>query len=78
MPGRLSRSRQPPRHRQEGFLASVCHDVQQPLTVILAQTQLLQRQLARGGMLASGATRDEPGVHLCGGDTDARHDAGPA
>jgi PAS domain S-box-containing protein len=31
-------------HR-EGFLAAVCHDVQQPLTVILAQTQLLQRQL---------------------------------
>lgn len=29
------------------FLASVCHDVQQPLTVILAQTQLLQRQLTR-------------------------------
>jgi signal transduction histidine kinase len=34
--------------QKEGFLASVCHDVQQPLTVILAQTQLLQRQLARG------------------------------
>jgi PAS domain S-box-containing protein len=32
----------------EAFLASVCHDVQQPLTVILAQTQLLQRALARG------------------------------
>ena len=26
---------------KKGFLASVCHDVQQPLTVILAQTQLL-------------------------------------
>jgi PAS domain S-box-containing protein len=35
------------------FLASVCHDVQQPLTVILAQTQLLQRQLARAEMLPS-------------------------
>jgi PAS domain S-box-containing protein len=34
--------------QREGFLTSVCHDVQQPLTVILAQTQLLQRQLARG------------------------------
>jgi len=34
--------------QKEGFLASVCHDVQQPLTVILAQTQLLQRQLASG------------------------------
>jgi PAS domain S-box-containing protein len=34
--------------QKEGFLASVCHDVQQPLTVILAQTQLLQRRLARG------------------------------
>jgi signal transduction histidine kinase len=39
--------------QKEGFLASVCHDVQQPLTVILAQTQLLQRQLARGDTLAS-------------------------
>ena len=37
--------------RKEGFLASVCHDVQQPLTVIKAQTQLLQRQLARGETL---------------------------
>ena len=37
--------------QNEGFLASVCHDVQQPLTVILAQTQLLQRQLARGESL---------------------------
>jgi PAS domain S-box-containing protein len=34
--------------QREGFLTSVCHDIQQPLTVILAQTQLLQRQLARG------------------------------
>jgi PAS domain S-box-containing protein len=34
--------------QKEAFLASVCHDVQQPLTVILAQTQLLQRQVARG------------------------------
>jgi PAS domain S-box-containing protein len=33
--------------QKEERLASVCHDVQQPLTVILAQTQLLQRQLAR-------------------------------
>jgi PAS domain S-box-containing protein len=37
--------------RREGFLASVCHDVQQPLTVIKAQTQVLQRQLARGETL---------------------------
>jgi PAS domain S-box-containing protein len=37
--------------QKEGFLASVCHDVQQPLTVILAQTQVLQRQLARGETL---------------------------
>lgn len=36
---------------KEEVLASVCHDVQQPLTVILMQTQLLQRQLARGAML---------------------------
>jgi PAS domain S-box-containing protein len=33
---------------RESYLAAVCHDVQQPLTVVLAQTQLLQRQLARG------------------------------
>jgi len=39
--------------QKEGFLASVCHDVQQPLTVILAQTQLLQRQLARGDSLSA-------------------------
>jgi PAS domain S-box-containing protein len=32
----------------EGVLASVCHDVQQPLTVILAQVQVLQRQLDTG------------------------------
>jgi PAS domain S-box-containing protein len=37
--------------RKEGLLASLCHDVQQPLTVIKAQTQLLQRQLARGETL---------------------------
>jgi PAS domain S-box-containing protein len=37
--------------RQEGFLAALCHDVQQPLTVIKAHTQLLQRQLARGETL---------------------------
>src|SRR5204862_5739528 len=37
-----------PLARREGFLTGVCHDLQQPLTVILAQTQLLQRQLARG------------------------------
>ncbi|MGI9145220.1 MAG: sensor histidine kinase [Chloroflexota bacterium] len=36
---------------KEEFLTSVCHDVQQPLTVILAQTQVLQRQLARGETL---------------------------
>jgi PAS domain S-box-containing protein len=40
--------------QKEERLASVCHDVQQPLTVILAQTQLLQRQLARGETLESG------------------------
>jgi PAS domain S-box-containing protein len=33
---------------KEELLASVCHDLQQPLTVILAQTQLIQRQVARG------------------------------
>jgi len=33
---------------KEAFLALVCHDVQQPLTVIVAQTQLLLRKLARG------------------------------
>jgi PAS domain S-box-containing protein len=38
--------------QREGFLTSVCHDIQQPLTVILAQTQLLQRQLSRGETLA--------------------------
>ena len=37
--------------QKEEFLASVCHDVQQPLTVILAQTQMLQRQVARGESL---------------------------
>jgi signal transduction histidine kinase len=37
--------------RREGFLASVCHDVQQPLTVIKAHTQVLQRQLTRGETL---------------------------
>ena len=39
--------------QKPGFLASVCHDAQQPLTVILAQTQLLQRQLARGEALST-------------------------
>jgi PAS domain S-box-containing protein len=34
-----------------GFLASVYHDVRQPLTVIRAQTQLLQREVARGEAL---------------------------
>src|SRR5579864_5350109 len=33
--------------QQEEFLTSVCHDLQQPLTVILAQTQMLLRELAR-------------------------------
>ena len=33
---------------KEELLAEICHDLQQPLTVILAQTQLMQRQLARG------------------------------
>jgi hypothetical protein len=37
--------------QREELLASVCHDMQQPLTVILAQTQLLQRQLAHGETL---------------------------
>lgn len=32
--------------QQEEFLSSVCHDLQQPLTVILAQTQMLLRDLA--------------------------------
>jgi PAS domain S-box-containing protein len=32
--------------QQEEFLTSVCHDLQQPLTVILAQTQMLLRDLA--------------------------------
>jgi PAS domain S-box-containing protein len=31
-----------------GFLVSVSHDLQQPLTVIKGQAQVLQRQLARG------------------------------
>jgi PAS domain S-box-containing protein len=39
--------------QKEGFLASVYHDVQQPLTVILAQTQLLQRQVTRGDELSA-------------------------
>jgi PAS domain S-box-containing protein len=45
--------------QKEELLAAVCHDLQQPLTVILAQTQLIQRQLARGGTLTEGqlATR---------------------
>lgn len=34
--------------QQEKLLASSCHDLQQPLTVVLAQTEFLQRQLARG------------------------------
>jgi signal transduction histidine kinase len=37
--------------QKEELLAAVCHDLQQPLTVILAQTQLIQRQLARGETL---------------------------
>jgi signal transduction histidine kinase len=49
----LAREQAPARTQKEGFLASVCHDVQQPLTVILAQTQLLQRQLARGESLSA-------------------------
>src|SRR6266852_4443903 len=48
--GSLARQ-QAPLAQKEGFLASVCHDVQQPLTVILAQTQLLRRRLARGETL---------------------------
>ncbi len=37
--------------QEDGVLASICHDVQQPLTVILMQAQLLQRELARGETL---------------------------
>ena len=61
------------RAQREGYLASVCHDVQQPLTVILAQTQLLQRQLARGEDAATRGTRDASGIHLLGGDAHAIH-----
>lgn len=39
--------------QKEELLAAVCHDLQQPLTVILAQTQLVQRQLARGETLTN-------------------------
>jgi PAS domain S-box-containing protein len=49
--GSLARQQAAPLAQMEGFLASVCHDVQQPLTIILAQTQVLQRQLARGETL---------------------------
>jgi signal transduction histidine kinase len=50
--GAVARSRASGRcGAKEERLASVCHDVQQPLTVILAKTQLLQRQLARGETL---------------------------
>jgi PAS domain S-box-containing protein len=45
---------------QEGFVASICHDVQQPLTVVLAHTQLLQRQLARGETMPA----DQLGMRL--------------
>jgi signal transduction histidine kinase len=41
--------------QQEEFLTSVCHDLQQPLTVILAQTQMLQRELASDQTLPLGA-----------------------
>ncbi len=37
--------------QKEELLAAVCHDLQQPLTVILVQTQLMQRQLASGEAL---------------------------
>jgi PAS domain S-box-containing protein len=40
--------------RQEEFLSSVCHDLQQPLTVILAQTQMLLRDLANDQTLPPG------------------------
>jgi PAS domain S-box-containing protein len=36
---------------KEEFLATVCHDLQQPLTVILAQAQLMQRQLTSGELV---------------------------
>jgi PAS domain S-box-containing protein len=55
--------------QKEEFLASVCHDVQQPLTVILAQTQVLQRQLARGEPL----DRERLGTHLTCILTAAKH-----
>jgi PAS domain S-box-containing protein len=34
--------------QKQELLAAVCHDLQQPLTVILALAQLIQRDLARG------------------------------
>ena len=32
----------------DGFLVSVSHDLQQPLTVIKGQAQVMQRRIARG------------------------------
>jgi signal transduction histidine kinase len=43
--------------QKEQLLAAVCHDLQQPLTVILAQMQLIQRQLARGETLTANSSR---------------------
>jgi PAS domain S-box-containing protein len=45
------------RAQTEGVLAAVYHDVQQPLTVILGQAQLMQRQLARGDKLSAEQVR---------------------
>jgi PAS domain S-box-containing protein len=58
--------------QNQDLLASVCHDVQQPLTVILGQIQLLQRQLARGQPLD--AERVGPRLmHIFAAATRMRH-----
>jgi len=41
--------------QQEEFLTSACHDLQQPLTVVLAQTQMLLRDLASDQTLPADA-----------------------
>lgn len=38
---------------QDGFLISVSHDLQQPLTVIKGQAQVMQRRIARGEVVES-------------------------
>jgi PAS domain S-box-containing protein len=58
--------------QNQDLLASICHDVQQPLTVILGQIQLLQRQLARGEPL--NAERLGPRLtHIFAAATRMRH-----